>query len=286
MATAKNYRAELVGVFGYPVDENPTVVMIEAGFRALHLNWRYLTIQVRPEGLRAAMDGIRAMNFRGINLTIPHKVEVIQYLDQVADDARLIGAVNTVYQKDALLYGENTDGKGFLRSLMEEGPVDPRGKRAVILGAGGAARAISVELALHGVERITIVNRDRDRGTVLTALLNDKTPAKADFIPWDTEYSIREGTDILVNATSIGLFPDVHGKPRINYSSIQPSMVVCDVIPNPPRTQFLAEAEKRGAKTLDGLGMLVNQGVIGFKIWTGKDAPAVEMRKALAAEFV
>ncbi len=285
MASAKNYRSELVGVFGYPVDENPTVVMIEAGFRALNLNWRYLTIQVRPEELRAAMDGIRAMHFRGINLTIPHKVAVIQYLDQVAEDARLIGAVNTVYQKDGLLYGENTDGKGFLRSLMEEGKVDPRKKRAVILGAGGAARAISVELALHGVERITIVNRDQDRGKVLTGLLNDKTPAKTEFVPWDSEYSIEEGTDILVNATSIGLFPDVHGKPRINYSSIQSSMVVCDVIPNPPRTPFLAEAEKRGAKTLDGLGMLVNQGVIGFKIWTGIDAPATEMRKALAAEF-
>ncbi len=285
MAGSKSYKSELVGVFGYPVAENPTIVMIEAGFRAAGLDWRYLTLEVRPEDLAAAIAGLKAFNMRGINLTIPHKVEVLKYLDAVASDARLIGAVNTVYQKDGLSYGENTDGKGFLASLREEAGVDPEGKRVVVLGAGGAARAITVELALHGALDITVVNRDRTRGETLAGLLGEKTPVKARYSPWTKGIAIPADTDILVNATSIGLYPGVDDRPDIDYRSIGAGMVVCDVIPNPPRTLFLREAEKRGAKTLDGLGMLVNQGAIGFRIWTGLEAPVAEMKSALMAEF-
>ncbi len=285
MAGSKSYKSELVGVFGYPVAENPTIVMIEAGFRAAGLDWRYLTLEVRPEDLAAAIAGLKAFNMRGINLTIPHKVEVLKYLDAVAPDARLIGAVNTVYLKDGLSYGENTDGKGFLASLREEAGVDPEGKRVVVLGAGGAARAITVELALHGALDITVVNRDRTRGETLAGLLGEKTPVKARYSPWTKGIAIPADTDILVNATSIGLYPGVDDRPDIDYRSIGAGMVVCDVIPNPPRTLFLREAEKRGAKTLDGLGMLVNQGAIGFRIWTGLEAPVAEMKSALMAEF-
>ncbi len=285
MAGSKSYKSELVGVFGYPVAENPTIVMIEAGFRAAGLDWRYLTLEVRPEDLAAAIAGLKAFNMRGINLTIPHKVEVLKYLDAVASDARLIGAVNTVYLKDGLSYGENTDGKGFLASLREEAGVDPEGKRVVVLGAGGAARAITVELALHGALDITVVNRDRTRGETLAGLLGEKTPVKARYSPWTKGIAIPADTDILVNATSIGLYPGVDDRPDIDYRSIGAGMVVCDVIPNPPRTLFLREAEKRGAKTLDGLGMLVNQGAIGFRIWTGLEAPVAEMKSALMAEF-
>ena len=134
MPAGKNYQAELVGVFGYPVAENPTIVMLEAAFRALNLNFRYLTIEVHAKDLEAAVQGIRAMNMTGINLTIPHKVAVLKYLDVIADDAKLIGAVNTVYRKGDKLYGENTDGKGFLTSLRNEGRVDPKGKKVVVLG--------------------------------------------------------------------------------------------------------------------------------------------------------
>ena len=285
MAASRNYKSELVGVFGYPVAENPTIVMIEAGFRAMGLDWRYLTIEVRPADLEAAMRGLRALNLRGINLTIPHKVEVLRYLDRIAPDAALIGAVNTVYLKDGLLHGENTDGKGFLESLRNEAGIDPKGKSFVVLGAGGAARAITVELALHGARELVIVNRDRSRGEALVGLLKGKTEAKARYCPWEKGLAIPGGTDVLVNATSIGLFPGVADRPDIDYGTIRAAMVVCDVIPNPPRTAFLGEAERRGAKTLDGLGMLVNQGAIGFRIWTGVDAPVAEMRRALLAEF-
>ncbi len=284
MSSGPNYKAELVGVFGHPVSENPTVVMQEAGFRALNLNWRYLTIEVLPRDLGAAMQGLRAFNMRGINLTIPHKVAVLKYLDEVKPDAALMGAVNTVVRVGDKLVGENTDGKGFMRSLTQDAKVNPKGKKVLVLGAGGAARSITVELALAGAQRITIVNRSPERGRILAELLNAKTPAKANFIEWRGTYSIPGDSDILVNATSIGLFPNVYEKPDIDYDSIRPGMVVCDVI-HTPMTPFLKEAQDRGAKIVDGLGMLVYQGAIGFKLWTGLEAPVEAMHEALAKAF-
>ncbi len=179
--TTPNYMAELVGVFGSPVAENPTGVMQEAAFAALGLNWRYLTIEVQHQDLAAAMHGLRAMNFRGINLTIPHKVQVLHYLDEVSPDARLMGAVNTVRRAGDRLVGENTDGKGFLRALRDDAGVDPGGKRVVVLGAGGAARAVCVELALAQAASITVVNRTRNGGAepLVRLLLNEYTPAQA-----------------------------------------------------------------------------------------------------------
>ena len=280
-----NYKAELVGVFGHPVSENPTVVVQEAAFQALNLNWRYLTIEVLPEQLGDAIRGLRAFNMRGINLTIPHKIEVMQFLDSVAEDARLIGAVNTVINNGGKLHGENTDGKGFIRSLTEEGHVSIPGKKVVVLGAGGAARAITVELALRGAGEILVVNRNTEHGEALVNAVITCSKAKSRYVPWSGTLKIPHDTDILINATSIGLFPGVEDKPLIDYDTIRPEMVVCDVIPNPPRTAFLKEAEKRGAKTIDGLGMLVNQGAIGFKLWTGLDAPVDVMKRALAKEF-
>jgi len=279
-----NYKAELIGVFGHPVAENPTVVMLEAAFNALNLNWRYLTIEVVPEDLENAMNGLRAFNMRGINLTIPHKVEVLKYLDEVSLAAGLMGAVNTVVRIGDKLLGENTDGKGFMQSLTVDAKVDPKGKKVVVLGAGGAARAITVELALAGAKSITIVNRSESRGQILADLLNSRTSAKTDLQIWQGSYSVPADTDIFINATSIGLFPNVNDKPEVDYQSINSNMLVCDVIIN-PMTPFLAEAQKRGAKILDGLGMLVYQGAIGFKIWTGIDAPVDVMHKALSKAF-
>jgi shikimate dehydrogenase len=285
MESEKSYRMELTGVFGYPVDENPTVVMIEAAFRALDLPWRYLNLKVPPESLPAAVGGLRAMGFRGINLTIPHKCAVIPLLDEVAADARIMGAVNTVYVDGDRLVGANTDGKGFLRALSDDARVNPAGRKFVILGAGGAARAISVELALAGAREIVIVNRGEARGRELLDLLARHTPVRASYQPWNTNLAIPADADVLVNATSIGLYPAVDEAPSLDYATIRPGMVVCDVIPNPPRTRFLEAAQARGARTLDGLGMLVYQGAIALKLWTGRDAPVEVMKSALAAEF-
>ncbi|MFN2138517.1 MAG: shikimate dehydrogenase [Candidatus Promineifilaceae bacterium] len=285
MNESANYLFELTGVFGHPVAENPTVVLQEAAFNALGLNWRYLNLEVLPEDLGDAIRGIRAMNFKGINLTIPHKVAVMAHLDMIAPDAALIGAVNTVRREGDRLIGENTDGKGFLRALREDARRDPIGAEVVILGAGGAARAISVELALAGTRAITIVNRSRERGQSLADHLNSRTEARATFVPWTGDFRLPPAASILVNATSIGLYPDVTALPALDYETLRPGMLVCDVIPNPPRTPFLAEAEARGAETLDGLGMLVYQGAIGFQMWTGREAPVAVMHEALSAVF-
>jgi shikimate dehydrogenase len=279
-----DYRAELVGVFGHPVAENPTVVMHEAAFAELGMNWRYLTIEVLPDDLEAAVAGLRAMNMRGINLTIPHKVEVVEYLDRLSDAARLMGAVNTVVNDDGELFGENTDGKGFLRALVDDARVDPKDANVVVFGAGGASRAITVELALAGASNITIVNRSPERGRILVDLLDEKTPVSATYEPWNGPYRIPADTDIVINATSIGLFPDVDARPDLDYATLTADMTVCDVI-HSPDTPFLEEARQRGSRTLDGVGMLVYQGAIGFKLWTGRDAPVAVMYRALAEAF-
>jgi shikimate dehydrogenase len=282
---AVNYKFELVGVFGYPVAENPTCVMQEAAFAELGLQWRYLTIEVKPEALADAVKGLRAMNFQGINLTIPHKVAVMSLLDEISPDAAQIGAVNTVRRAGDRLIGENTDGKGFLRGVREEGGLDPRGSHVVVLGAGGAARAITVELALAGAARLTVVNRSVERGQALVADLKARTGANAHFEPWLKTYAVGREADILVNATSIGLFPDVGAMPDVDLAAVRPDLLVCDVVPNPPETRLVQAARGMGLKTLTGLPMLVYQGAIGFEMWTGRQAPEAAMKRALEEAF-
>ncbi len=282
---ATNYKQELVGVFGFPVAENPTCVMQEAAFAALGLPWRYLTIEVKPEGLAAAMRGVRAMGMRGINLTIPHKVAVLPLLDEISPDAAIIGAVNTVRREGDRLIGENTDGKGFLRGVRERAGVEPKGKNVVLLGAGGAARAIAVELALVGAARITIWNRTTERGEALCAHLKQKTSVDVRFEAWRGECAVGPDVDILVNATSIGLFPDVDAIPEVDFRHARQELLVCDVVPNPPETEFIKVARALEFKTLTGLPMLVYQGSIGFEMWTGRKAPEAVMLGALEKAF-
>jgi shikimate dehydrogenase len=280
-----NYRDDLVGVFGDPVAENPTSVMQDAAFKHLGLRWRYLTIEVKPAALPEAIRGIRAMGFRGINLTIPHKVAVMPLLDAIAEEARLIGAVNTVRREGDLLIGENTDGKGFLRGVREEAGIDPKGAHIVVLGAGGAGRAIAVECALAGANSITIVNRSAERGAALVDHLTQNLGATAHFVPWRGDFAVGKDTTILVNATSIGLLPDGDTMPPVSMEGLETTCLVCDVIPNPPDTRFIKTARARGHKTLSGLPMLVNQGALGFKMWTGLNAPEKVMRAALEKAF-
>jgi shikimate dehydrogenase len=269
---------EIVAVFGQPVAGNPTQYMMEKAFAALGLDWRYLTLEVAPEGLADAMAGMRAMGFRGCNLTIPHKVEVIKYLDRTSEAATLMGAVNCVNRVDNQLVGENTDGKGFVQSLREV--IDPAGKNVVVLGAGGAARAISVELGLAGAAVITIVNRGEARGRELASLIQDQVKVTSSFVKWEGNYEIPPECEVVINATSIGL-GDAEARVPLALNSLESDMVVADVIFNPRETRLLREARLRGCQALDGLGMLVNQAVIAFRIWTGQDANPEVMRDAL-----
>ena len=281
----RNYRAELVGVLGDPVDGNPTGVMEEAGFEHAGLNWRYITVKVLPDDLDAAMAGVRAFNMRGVNLTMPHKVRVLRHMDALSEAARLIGAVNTVVRHpDGTLYGENTDGKGFVQSLTDAG-VPLRGAIICLLGAGGAARSIGVECALAGAKRVTVFNRDANRGRALAEIISNNTECKAEYSPWSGSAVIPDGTDILINATSVGLHPNGHECPDVDFDGVRPGMVVCDVIFNPVNTPFLTRAAARGAKTVDGLGMLVNQGCYNYELWTGEKAPRDVMYAKLKSEF-
>ena len=278
-----HFLSQLTGCLASPVDENPSVAMVEAAYKHHGLNFRYINIEVGPDKLGEVVAGARAMGWVGFNCSLPNKVAVIQYLDGLGESAALIGAVNCAVMRDGKLIGENTDGKGFLQSLTEV--TDPKGKSIVMFGAGGAARAIGVELALAGAAKIIVVNRDPKRGQEVVDLINTKTGTSAELVTWNSIYSIPNEVEIVINATSIGLFPDVNANLNIAFDSLRSGVVVADVIPNPPTTNLLREAKSRGCITLDGLGMLVNQGVIGIKYWTGIDAGASVMRKALEDIF-
>lgn len=280
---SKNYRAELVGLFGNPVDENPTGPMMEAGFAAQGLNYRYITMKVEKENLKDAIAGIRAIGMRGLNLTIPHKIAVIPFLDELSPAAKIIGAVNSIRVQDGQLIGENTDGKGFVTSLMETG-VELNGRIITVLGSGGAARVVAVECAISGAETVNIVARNEESGKELADLISEKTEAQGVYFTWKGSVPIPEGTEVLVNCTNVGLYPD-ENKPDITYEDIRKNMTVCDVVFNPPETKFLKEAKARGAATVNGLGMLVNQAALNYCLWTENMAPKDMMKEALLREF-
>jgi len=279
----QNYLDHLVGVFGQPVAENPGVIIQDAAFQALGLErWHFLTLDVDKDQLENAINGLKAFKMRGINCTIPHKIEVMKYLDEISESAKLIGAVNMIVNDNGHLFGENTDGKGFMMSLASNG-VDVKGKKVVVFGAGGAARAICVEMGLAGVADITIVNRAQDRhlGDALMDILRANTKTEVRYIDWDGPFTIPEGTDIVVNATSIGLYPNVEAMPNIDMDSIKPTMFVQDVIPNPTETAFIKEMRRRGIPCATGAGMLINQAALNIEMWTGLKPDKDIMYKAL-----
>ena len=282
---SKNYRAELTGVFGDPVDGNPTGVMTEAAYEAMGQNFRYITMKVTKEDFPDAMKAVKALHMKGVNLTMPHKIAVIPWLDELSEAASIIGAVNTVVVRaDGTLFGENTDGKGFIQALGNAGEAID-GKTITILGAGGAARAIAVECGRAGAKKLIIINRTASKAQELAQLIVSHTPAEAEALEWKDGQKIPEKTQILVNATSIGLAPDFGSKPPIDYDTIKAGTVVSDVVFNPAVTPFLEEAAARGAKTVSGLGMLACQGARNVTLWTGEEAPLDLMEKVLGNEF-
>ena len=272
------FLSAITGSFSTPAGDNPTVAMIEAAYRHHNIDARYLNCEVSPEGLGDAVRGARAMGWIGFNCSMPHKVAVIDHLDGLGGSAEIIGAVNCVVRRDTGLIGENTDGRGFVASLRTV--LDPAGSDVVVLGAGGAARAIAVEVALAGAARVTVVNRDVDRGRQLADLVATRTLANAEAVVWDGRYEVPAATRVVVNATSIGL-SDADARVPVDLDSLGEGTVVADVIPNPPRTALIRDAEARGYEVLDGLGMLVEQGVISIRFWTGVEANPFVMRRAL-----
>lgn len=257
----------LTGSFAMAAAENPTAAVVEAAYRHAGIDARYINCEVHPDDLDAAVAGAWAMGWRGFNCSLPHKVAVMSYLDELAESARIIGAVNcVVIGREGRLTGYNTDGQGFLESLR--GKCDPDGKRVVVLGAGGAARAVAVESALAGAAHVTVMSRDPGPGQAVVDLIR-AAGGNGDWGKWHPGDGIDPGTDVLVNTTPVGMFPEVHAVPPIDFSTIRPSMLVADLVINPRVTQFLARCAALGAATLPGSSMLVHQAVLGVEMWTG-----------------
>ncbi|MHB8971741.1 MAG: shikimate dehydrogenase [Pirellulaceae bacterium] len=269
---------EIVCCIGQPVAGNPTQFMMQRVLAHAGLDWCYLTLEVAPKNLADAIRGIRALGFRGVNLSIPHKVAVIPLLDELSESAELMGAVSRVFCDNGRLIGDNTDGRAFVESLREI--CDPAAKRVLLLGAGGVARAIAAELARAQVAEILVANRTPEHGQALVDRLQERLSIAAQYVPWTGNLVIPENVDIVIQATSIGLL-DLAARVPVEPSSLYSSLVVADVVFNPPQTWFLDEARRRGCATLNGLGMLVNQAAMDFAVWTGLVPDKSIMREAV-----
>lgn len=268
----------VVGLIGHPVGHSKSPEMMNRAFRACGLNFVYLAFDVLPSELEAAVRGMRALGFRGWNVTIPHKVAILEYLDEVEETAREIGAVNTVVSRDGRLIGYNTDCEGYLRSLVEETGLELAGQRVLMIGAGGAARAVAYALAGAGVESITIANRTREKAERLAESLRRKTDARA--VSLSELGRVAGDVTLLVQTTSVGMHPDSEAIP-IDPSLLHDRMTVSDLIYRPRKTLLLKEAEARGARIHGGMGMLLHQAALAFEKWMGRPAPLDVMREAL-----
>ncbi len=271
---------KLVALLGTPLGHSLSPAMHNRVYKEMGLDYYYLPIEVSAENLATVFAAIKKMNFAGCNITIPHKVAIIKLLDELDPLAAAIGAVNTVQFKNGKAKGFNTDGEGFLRSLKEEGGITPAGKRFLIFGSGGAARAIAFTLAMGKAAQITLCNRTKEKADALAAEINNKIRFCADTVEMELLLQGKETirTDVLVNATNIGMSPQSLTLPCPE-AVISCRHTVVDIVYNPHKTAFLREAEKRGARVVHGLGMLIWQGVAAFTIFTGKYPPVTVMRE-------
>lgn len=275
---------KVVGLIGYPIGHTLSPTMHNRAFEYLDLNYIYLPFPVEENNLKGALRALPALGIVGANVTLPYKEKVLAYLDEVTEEVELTGAVNTILVKENRLIGYNTDGKGFVAFLRKGAGIDPRGKRVVIIGAGGAGRAVSIQLAKEGMERIALFDIVFDKAQDLASHIEKYiSKVKATALREEgLEKEIR-GADILINATPVGIKPD--DPPPIDPKLLHPNLLVYDLIYNPPKTRLLSEAEEIGAKTLNGMGMLLYQGALAFTIWTGKEAPIEVMARALEEEL-
>jgi len=279
-------KTKICGLIGDPVEHTMSPVMHNAAFEKLGLNYAYLPFRVKPEELPQAVSGLRALNAIGFNVTIPHKVAVIPLLDELDPLAEKIGAVNTVVNDNGLLKGYNTDASGFLQALLERG-VEPASKNIVLLGAGGAARAITYILSERNT-RLTILNRREELDWAEAIAANIKKDLGKyievfELLP-DHLAAALEPADILVNATSVGMSP-ASGVSPVPAQLMKSGLVVVDIVYNPVRTKLLQDAAAAGAVIVEGLDMLVWQGALAFEKWTGQKPPFDLMKEVALNEL-
>ena len=276
-----------LGIIGYPIGHSISPVFQQAGLDHLGIDATYEKWEVTPEGVGEFVAGLRAPGSLGINITVPHKQAVIPFLDEVDEWAATAGAVNTIVNRGGRLTGHNTDGPGFLRALLAETGYSPSGTRALILGAGGAARGILLALVRGGVDALVIANRTLERAETLAQLASE-SGVDSEAIPLapNALTQAAASANLIVNCTTVGMShgPNEHGSP-LSAAQIPASAIVNDLVYNPMKTPLLEEAAAAGATTLGGLHMLVYQGVLSFQMWTGQDAPVAVMLEAATAEM-
>jgi len=271
-------KTRVYGVIGDPIEHSLSPVIHNAAFAALGLESVFLAFRVKPAEVGNAVSGMRALGIHGLNVTMPHKTTVIPHLDEVDKTARFLNAVNTIHNKNGKLWGFNTDGVGALKALRENG-VDPKGKKVLLLGAGGASRAIAYTIA-HEADELVILNRTvkpaKELARQLRQLLPKKISAEA-LSPETIEDNLMD-SEVLINATSIGMKPNVNETP-VNPKWLRTNLAVMDIVYNPLETKLAKIAKEAGAKVVSGVEMLIYQGAASFEIWTGKSAPIQVMRK-------
>jgi shikimate dehydrogenase len=272
----------LFGVIGNPIRHSKSPIMMNRAFRETGINGVYTAIHITSDRIADFAAGVRAMGIRGINVTIPHKLDIMAVLDEIDAGAHAIGAVNTIVNDAGKLIGYNTDGIGYVRSLKEEAENSLAGKRIVVIGAGGAARGIVYALTGEQPARITIANRSLDRAKELANLFQDK--ADIEVIENESLQAACLQADIVINTTSVGMFPNLDATP-IDAEWLKPGAVASDLIYNPLKTKFLQQAEQRGCRIHGGLGMFINQGAFAFEYWTGQPAPVAAMRETVLASL-
>ena len=273
-------KTQNLGVMGYPVAHSLSPAMHNAALQAAALDYAYIAMPVAPEQLKEAVMGLRGLGFRGVNVTIPHKTAIMEYLDFIDEDARIIGAVNTVVNKAGQLHGYNTDRIGFIQALQQAG-FQPAGKQVVLLGAGGAARAVLWGLIKERVASIHIGVRNPGKAQLLATEFQGTVPIEV--FDWQ-DPGFQQGlqqADFLVNTTPLGMYPRLDGAPVVDWQYVSPQAFVYDIIYTPVKTKFLQQAEDRGCQILDGEGMLAGQGAAAFQLWTGQKADIAVMKQAL-----
>ncbi len=273
---------KLVVLLGNPLGHSVSPAMHNRVFQKLGMDYCYLPVEVNEDNLEKVFSGLTRMNVAGFNVTIPHKIRIIEYLDELDPLAATIGAVNTICVKDGKTKGYNTDGEGFTRSLEEETRISTRGKRFFLLGCGGAARAIAMTLASQGADKIIICNRTIAKAEALAAEINEKIRNCAEVIEQavSSQSKALQNCHILINGTSLGMYPREDVLP-IDESLLLPHLTVADIVYNPLWTRLLQSAKDRGCPIVPGLGMLIYQGAAAFKLWTGIEPIIPEMSDAV-----
>lgn len=274
-------KTRVVGVWGHPVSHSKSPVMHNAALSALGLDWVYVPFDVSPDNIREAVNAIRALNLIGVNVTVPLKETVIDYLDEIDPIANAIGSVNTIVNKEGKLYGTSTDGPGFLRDLIVHGwPV--KDKCVYLIGAGGSAKAIAYVLAKEGA-RIIVSNRTEHKAQALVKVIDELFPGSIQHIKWESA-RLEQSVDIIVNTTSVGMHPHDNEEPWVPEGIFESKPCVYDLIYAPEETLLLKRARLLGSPTLNGLGMLIQQGAISLAMWSGiplEELPLVQMEHAV-----